>query len=350
MSSNSRQQIHRHSFSKPSRPSPLSEPASTATQQNQHPQSSVRQIRLLPCAESANVPTNLTNNDNSNDNSNDQHITQHPDSKEENNTSASSDYSYEEDEEEEEEVNESTIPPQLMEKLAKFPLFQNAPKAFHKAIAGRLKLMQHHAQEYIVKFGEPAKAMYWILRGSVAVTSPDGEAVFTELVPGQFFGEIGILFNRPRTATVIARTRVLLGVLTADNFNAVLPDFPRIERMIRDEAQERLSMQEKRKRNGVTNILPNYFSTATTKDSLGTSASNLATAIASIPGPSLPPKVRSPSPEEETLEVSQQQQQQLPHSHSIHQSVAVPRQVLNSLPPHLQSQDSINKNNHKSLP
>lgn len=147
------------------------------------------------------------------------------------------------------------IPPQLLEKLATFPLFKNAPRTFHNAIAGRLKLVQHHAQEYIVKFGEPAKSMYWILRGSVAVTSPDGEAVHAELVAGQFFGEIGILFNRPRTATVVAKTKVLLGVLTADNFNKVLPDFPAVERMIRDEAQERLSMQDKRKRNGVTNII-----------------------------------------------------------------------------------------------
>ncbi|ODQ62617.1 hypothetical protein WICANDRAFT_25768 [Wickerhamomyces anomalus NRRL Y-366-8] len=153
------------------------------------------------------------------------------------------------------------IPPQLLEKLATFPLFKNAPRTFHNAIAGRLKLVQHHAQEYIVRFGEPAKSMYWILRGSVAVTSPDGEAVHAELVAGQFFGEIGILFNRPRTATVVARTKVLLGVLTADNFNAVLSDFPAVERMIRDEAQERLSMQDKRKRNGVTNIISKPNST-----------------------------------------------------------------------------------------
>lgn len=210
-----------------------------------------------------------------------------------------------EDEDDGEDYNYSTttnIPPQLLSKLSQFPLFKTAPSAFHKAIAGRLKLIQHHAQEYIVKFGEPAKAMYWILRGSVAVTSPDGEMIHTELVPGQFFGEIGILFNRPRTATVIARTKVLLGVLTADNFNAVLPDFPKVERMIRDEAQERLAMQDKRKRNGVTNILPSNNSVSRdaaggSDDYIGASASNIATANATIPGPSLPPKVRSPSPQ-----------------------------------------------------
>ncbi|CDR37547.1 CYFA0S01e11892g1_1 [Cyberlindnera fabianii] len=211
----------------------------------------------------------------------------------------------EEEEEEEEESEEGEypksyqMPPQLLEKLSRFPLFKNAPPSFHKAIASRLQLMTVHAQEYIVKFGEPAKAMYWILRGSVAVTSPDGEAVHAELVAGQFFGEIGILFNRPRTATVIARTKVLLGVLTADSFNAVLPDFPAVERMIRDEAQERLSMQDKRKRNGVTNILSNAANNTPTimdKADLDMRASEVATAASNLPGPSVPPKVRSPSP------------------------------------------------------
>jgi F-box/leucine-rich repeat protein 7 len=200
------------------------------------------------------------------------------------------------EEEDEDYPKSNQMPPQLMEKLSTFPLFRNAPPAFHKAIAGRLKLMTHHAQEYIVKFGEPAKAMYWILRGSVAVTSPDGEAVHAELVAGQFFGEIGILFNRPRTATVIARTKVLLGVLTAENFNAVLPDFPAVERMIRDEAQERLSMQDKRKRNGIPNILSASTLLLLGKQDFDTTASAVASATSTLPGPSVPPMVKASSP------------------------------------------------------
>jgi F-box/leucine-rich repeat protein 7 len=185
-----------------------------------------------------------------------------------------------------------------MDKLSKFPLFKNAPNAFHNAIASRLKLVQYHAQEYVVKYGEPAKAMYWILRGSVAVTSPDGEAVFAELVAGQFFGEIGILFNRPRTATVIARTKVLLGVLTVDNFNQVLPDFPAVERTIRDEAQERLSMQDKRTRNGVTNIIQSSIFLKDSVSTPGSSASDMANQVSALPGPSIPPaRIRSPSPQ-----------------------------------------------------
>lgn len=136
----------------------------------------------------------------------------------------------------------------LLSKLNTFPLFKDAPKSFHTKVAAKLKLVQYHPQEYIIKEGDPALSMYWILKGTVSVTSTDGESVYAELAPGAFFGEIGILFNRPRTATVVARLRVLLGVLTADSLNIVLRLYPLIERRIRDEAQERLAMQDKKNR------------------------------------------------------------------------------------------------------
>jgi len=56
------------------------------------------------------------------------------------------------------------------------------------------------AQHYIVTEGDDAKAVYWLVRGAVAVTSRGGENTYAELRPGAFFGEIGILMNIPRSA------------------------------------------------------------------------------------------------------------------------------------------------------
>lgn len=148
------------------------------------------------------------------------------------------------------------VPSTLLNKLATFPLFKDAPKSFHAKVAAKLKLVQYHPQEYIIKEGDSALSMYWILKGTVSVTSTDGESVYAELAPGAFFGEIGILFNRPRTATVVARLRVLVGVLTADALNIVLRLYPLIERRIRDEAQERLAMQEKKNRAEIPILKP----------------------------------------------------------------------------------------------
>lgn len=182
------------------------------------------------------------------------HSNSDSDSEPSSNSSSDSDSDYDDSSLSQNQIKDD-IPAAFLERLMSFSLFNNAPKLFYIAIARKLKLLVYHPHEFVVKAGEPALAMYWILRGSVNVTSPDGEIVHAELVEGSYFGEIGILFNRPRTATVISKTKVLLGVLTAETFNQVLLHFPQIERQIRDEAQERLATQEKQRKAGVSKII-----------------------------------------------------------------------------------------------
>lgn len=145
-------------------------------------------------------------------------------------------------------VHQVPPPRNIIDRLREFSLFKSAPESFLNEIASKLRPMQVSAQEFVITEGEEARAMYWILRGSVGIVSLDGESVHAELGPGAFFGEIGILFDRPRTASVQTRTRCLLVVLTADSLNEVLPSYPEIERLIRDEAQERLAVLEKNRK------------------------------------------------------------------------------------------------------
>ncbi|KAK9467498.1 hypothetical protein V1512DRAFT_247096 [Lipomyces arxii] len=139
------------------------------------------------------------------------------------------------------------MPLEIWDRLRSFPLFADAPDGFLTAISKKLRPQFYSKQDYILTEGDDARAMYWIVRGAVGVTSRDGESVYAELSAGAFFGEIGILFNRPRTASVIARTKCMVVVLTADALNLVLPQFSSIEQAIREEAQERLSLLEKQK-------------------------------------------------------------------------------------------------------
>lgn len=178
-----------------------------------------------------------------------------------------------------------SVPSNLLEKLLTFPLFKDAPPLFHHKVASKLKLVQYTPQEYVIKEGDPALSMYWILKGTVSVTSPDGDSVYAELNPGAFFGEIGILFNRPRTATVVARSRVLLGVLTADALNTVLRSYPLIERRIRDEAQERLAMQDKKNKADIPILRPNNSPAPDSWPNQVTSTSTAPTLLVSNPLP-----------------------------------------------------------------
>lgn len=142
----------------------------------------------------------------------------------------------------------SGLPLDLLDRLRSFPLFLSAPDSFLAAIGHHLKPQLYQPHDYIITEGDHAKAMYWLVRGAVRVTSRDGESTYAELKPGAFFGEIGILMDIPRTATIIANMRSLVVRLNKEDLKKELPQFPDVERAIRDEANERLSILERKKR------------------------------------------------------------------------------------------------------
>jgi F-box/leucine-rich repeat protein 7 len=142
----------------------------------------------------------------------------------------------------------SGLPLDLLDRLRSFPLFLSAPDSFLAAIGHHLKPQLYQPHDYIVTEGDHAKAMYWLVRGAVRVTSRDGESTYAELKPGAFFGEIGILMDIPRTATIIANMRSLVVRLNKEDLKKELPQFPDVERAIRDEANERLSILERKKK------------------------------------------------------------------------------------------------------
>ncbi|KAI5813690.1 hypothetical protein BZA77DRAFT_116054 [Pyronema omphalodes] len=144
-------------------------------------------------------------------------------------------------------TTQNGVPLDLLDRLRSFPLFLSAPEAFLNAVATHLRPQLHSPRDYILTEGDDSKAMYWLVRGAVAVTSRDGESTYAELRPGAFFGEIGILMDIPRTATIIARSRCLLVVLTKEALARELPKFPEVERAIREEAEERLELLNKKK-------------------------------------------------------------------------------------------------------
>ncbi|TGO58869.1 hypothetical protein BOTNAR_0173g00240 [Botryotinia narcissicola] len=127
----------------------------------------------------------------------------------------------------------STIPDMpldLVDRIRSFPLFVSAPDSFLAAIGRHLRPQVHSTHDHVLTEGDDAKAMYWL--------------------PGAFFGEIGILMDVPRTATIIARTKCLLVVLKKEDLRAELPNFPEMEQAIMEEAQERLTILNKKRREG----------------------------------------------------------------------------------------------------
>ena len=79
--------------------------------------------------------------------------------------------------------------------------------------------------ETIVREGDPADRFYMIIKGEAEATQrgPDGsQVVINRFGPGDYFGEIGLLNDAPRLATVRAKTSLEVMALDRDSFARLL--------------------------------------------------------------------------------------------------------------------------------
>ena len=79
--------------------------------------------------------------------------------------------------------------------------------------------------DIIIKEGTIGTKMYFIQEGIVDIVMSDGE-VATSLSDGSYFGEICLLTNARRVASVRAETYCNVFSLSVDHFNAVLEQYP----------------------------------------------------------------------------------------------------------------------------
>jgi hyperpolarization activated cyclic nucleotide-gated potassium channel 2 len=80
--------------------------------------------------------------------------------------------------------------------------------------------------------------MYFIQEGIVDIVMGNGE-VATSLSDGSYFGEICLLTNARRVASVRAETYCNVFSLHVDHFNAVLASYPFMRRTMESVAAER---------------------------------------------------------------------------------------------------------------
>lgn len=120
--------------------------------------------------------------------------------------------------------------------VAKVPLFAGLDARQIADIARLLKPQLAPERYLIVRRGDSADAMYFILTGEVEVEI----ATPVRLRSGQFFGEIALLRDTQRTASVTAVTECHLLRLDVGDFRRLMTQYPGLEAAIRKIAESRM--------------------------------------------------------------------------------------------------------------
>jgi len=115
------------------------------------------------------------------------------------------------------------VPVERLELLRANPIFAPLPGPTLEQLAGALEEVRAPAGEEIVRQREPGDRFYLIKEGTLDVYI-DGNLVHS-LDHGDSFGEIALLRDVPRTATVTARTEAALYALDRRHFLAAVSGF-----------------------------------------------------------------------------------------------------------------------------
>jgi hypothetical protein len=112
------------------------------------------------------------------------------------------------------------VPTDRIALLRSGPIFAPLPTTTVEHLALSLEPVTVAPETQIIRQGEPGDRFYVVAEGNLAV-SMDGKETAT-LGAGDHFGEIALLRDVPRTATVVAKTEALLYALDRDEFIAAV--------------------------------------------------------------------------------------------------------------------------------
>jgi len=79
-----------------------------------------------------------------------------------------------------------------------------------------MKLCIFEENKLIIRRGEDANSMFFIISGEVQVESDDGSKIYAEMGQNSFFGEVALFYDIKRTANIRAKTQCTVMELYKD--------------------------------------------------------------------------------------------------------------------------------------
>jgi len=123
--------------------------------------------------------------------------------------------------------------------IANVPLFSRCSRSEVARIAKLADEIDLKAGKSLTREGERGSEFFVILEGEADVRSDS--SVLPPLGPGDFLGEIALVTDSPRTATVTAVTPVRALVITGRAFRLLMRDSPQIQGKVLEAVASRLA-------------------------------------------------------------------------------------------------------------
>jgi len=128
--------------------------------------------------------------------------------------------------------------------LALSPLTSILSPEERKKLIDRFELRECEPGEVIVQEGESGDAMFLIKSGRAEVTTIDPRdsrrLTLARLGAGDFFGEVSLIKNKPRTATITALTPMELLVITRESFEELSQNHPELVGLLEQTIEQRV--------------------------------------------------------------------------------------------------------------
>ena len=105
----------------------------------------------------------------------------------------------------------------VLQALGNIPIFENLTDRELNDVARLTHERTYKLDEHVFKKLAPAEGMYVIINGAVEINDPDSSTTFASLKSGDFFGELALLDEEPRSASAVAtQPSTLIGFFRTD--------------------------------------------------------------------------------------------------------------------------------------
>ena len=115
--------------------------------------------------------------------------------------------------------------------LTTIPLFSNMQHENLQLLSNQIQLHQYKKNSIIITEGEQSDSLYIVNQGKVKIYISDDEGkemLLRALGPGDYFGELAVLDQKPRSASAITLCDCTLSVIKSKDFMQCLQSNPEI--------------------------------------------------------------------------------------------------------------------------